>query len=53
VGEAKVNPGKSVVIAVTVTAPREGRFFSGYLTILTDSPMKREVVVPVYATLTP
>jgi len=51
--EGKVNPGKSTVIAVTVTAPREGRFLSGYLTILTDSPLKREVVVPVYATLTP
>ena len=53
VREGKANPGKTAVIAVTVTAPREGRFFSGYLTILTDSPMKREVVVPVYATLTP
>jgi uncharacterized protein (DUF58 family) len=53
VKEGKANPGKSAVIAVTVTAPREGRFLSGYLTILTDSPLKREVVVPVYATITP
>jgi uncharacterized protein (DUF58 family) len=53
VREGKVNPGMTAVIAVTVSAPREGRFFSGYLTILTDSPLKREVVVPVYATLTP
>lgn len=49
----KVNPGKSGEIAVVVTVPREGRFLSGYLTILTTHPQKRELVVPVYATITP
>lgn len=53
VREGKVNPGKSGEVAVTVTVPREGRFLSGYLTIQTDSLLKRELVVPVYATITP
>jgi hypothetical protein len=53
VREGKVNPGRTGEIAVTVTVPREGRFLSGYLTIQTDSPLKRELVVPVYATITP
>ena len=51
--EGKVNPGKSGEITVTVAVPREGRFLSGYLTIQTDSPLKRELVIPVYATITP
>lgn len=49
----KVNPGKTGEIAVVVTVPREGRFLSGYLKIQTDSPLKREIVVPVYATIIP
>jgi uncharacterized cupredoxin-like copper-binding protein len=51
--EGKVNPGKSGEITVTVAVPREGRFLSGYLTIQTDSPLKRELTVPIYATITP
>lgn len=53
VREGKVSPGRTGEIAVTVTVPREGRFLSGYLTIQTDNPLKREFVVPVYATITP
>ncbi len=53
VREGRVNPGKSGEIAVTVNVPLEGRFLSGYLTILTDSPLKHELVVPVYATVIP
>ena len=51
--EGRVNPGKSGEIAVSVTAPREGRFLSGYLTVRTDLPQKREFTVPVFATITP
>ena len=51
--EGKVAPGKSGDITVTVAVPREGRFLSGYLTIQTDSPLKRELTVPIYATITP
>jgi len=51
--EGKVNPGQTGKVAVTVTAPREGRFLSGYLTIRTDNPHKPEVVVSVYATIIP
>ena len=51
--ERRVNPGRNGEIAVTVTIPKEGRFLSGYLTIQTDNPQKREIVVPVYATITP
>ena len=49
----KVKPGGTGEIAVSVSVPREGRFLSGYLTILTDHPQKRELVVPVYATISP
>ena len=51
--DGKVNPRTTATIAVSVIVPREGRFLSGYLTIHTDSPLKRELVVPVYATITP
>ena len=53
VREGKVNPGRSGEITVVVTAPREGSFLSGNLTIQTNHPQKREVVVPVFATITP
>ena len=53
VREGKVSPARSGEIVVTVTVPREGRFLSGYLTIQTDSPLKKELIVPVYATITP
>ncbi len=49
----KVSPGQSGEISVIVTVPKEGRFLSGYLTIRTDHPQKKEIVVPVYATITP
>jgi uncharacterized protein (DUF58 family) len=51
--EGKIPPGRTGEVSVTVTVPREGRFLSGYLTIQTDNPQKREIVVPVYATITP
>lgn len=44
-------PGKTCEVAVTVTVPKAGRFLSGYITIHTDHPQKRELVVPVYATI--
>ena len=47
----RVKPGQREEIAVTVTVPREGRFISGYLTIQTDHSQKKEIAVPVYASI--
>ncbi len=49
----RVKPGQREEIAVTVTVPHEGRFLSGYLTIQTDHPQKKEIAVPVYASIIP
>ena len=45
----KLKTGESGTISVTVT-PRAGdRFLAGYLTIVTSSPEKPEITIPVYA----
>ncbi len=46
----KLKTGESGTISVVVT-PRTGdRFLAGYLTLLTSSPEKPEITIPVYAT---
>lgn len=43
--------GKTIEIPVSVTAPKEGRFISGTLTIKTTSRHKPEIAVPIYGTI--
>ena len=45
---SQLKEGESAVIEVIVTPKTTDRILSGYLTIVTDSPRKSEIVVPVY-----
>lgn len=44
-----IKPGETVSIDVTITPRSDAKVLSGYLHIMTDSPQKKEITVPVYA----
>ena len=43
-----LKPGQSTTILVSITPRKGDRLLSGYISILTDSPVKPEITVPVY-----
>lgn len=45
-----LKPGESGKISVSVSPGSGDRLLSGYLSIATDSPARREILVPVYGT---
>lgn len=47
----RLEPGGATVIKVFITPRPEDRLLSCYLAISTDNPSKREITVPIYATL--
>lgn len=51
-GKTKLKPGETTTLAVTVTPRSEDRFLSGYLTITTDNPARKEIMIPLYGSLT-
>ncbi len=46
--KAELKPGETGTIELSVTARPEAKVLSGYLHILTNSPQKKEITVPVY-----
>jgi hypothetical protein len=47
--KAELKPGAKGLIELSVTARPGAKVLSGYLHILTNSPQKKEITVPVYA----
>jgi hypothetical protein len=47
-GKKLIKPGESISILVSVTPRKGDRLLSGYISIMTDSPAKPEITVPVY-----
>jgi hypothetical protein len=45
----KLKAGESGTISVTITPRADDRFLAGYLTIVTSSSEKPEIIIPVYA----
>lgn len=46
-----VKPGETAIIELSITPATNARIMSGYLHIQTDSPRRREITVPVYASV--
>jgi hypothetical protein len=46
-----LKPGETASIKVSLTPGGDGRYLSGYLTIVTDNQVKPDRIVPVYATV--
>jgi len=49
--KSQIKPGESAKINITVIPRQEDRMLSGYITISTDNPDKKEIMVPVYGSL--
>lgn len=47
----EIKPGETGSIEVTVTPRPNAKLFSGYLHIMTDSAQKKEITVPIYASV--
>jgi hypothetical protein len=47
--KAELKPGETGTIELAITPRSEAKVLSGYLHIITDSPHKKEITVPVYA----
>ena len=47
----ELKPGESGTVELTFTARPDAKIMSGYLHIATDNPKKKELTVPVYASL--
>lgn len=47
--KAELKPGETGTIDLAITPRSEAKVLSGYLHIITDSPHKKEITVPVYA----
>jgi hypothetical protein len=48
---AAVNPGNSSTIRIAIDPPASGRFFSGYLTVTTNSGAVKEKTIPFFASI--
>ena len=48
---AEVKPGETGAIELTITARSEAKVLSGYVHIATNNPQKKEITVPVYASV--
>ncbi|MBU5613459.1 DUF1573 domain-containing protein [Geomonas azotofigens] len=49
--KAELKPGESGTIEISVQAKPEAKILSGYLHITTSHPQKKEITVPVYASM--
>jgi len=47
--KAELKPGETGTIDLAITPRSDAKVLSGYLHIITDSPHKKEITVPVYA----
>ena len=48
---AEIKPGETGTVELSITAKPEAKILSGYLHILTSSPRKKEITVPVYGSI--
>jgi uncharacterized membrane protein len=48
--KSDLKPGESGTVEISVSPRPEAKILSGYIHILTNSPQKKEITVPVYAT---
>ena len=49
--KSELKPGETGTIELSVTPRQESKVLSGYLHIITSSPQKQEITVPVYASV--
>lgn len=46
-----IKPGETATINVSASPHKNDRMLSGYISIMTDNPAKKEIIVPVYASV--
>jgi hypothetical protein len=49
--KSEIKSGETGSIELTITPRPDAKIMSGYLHILTDSPQKKEIIIPVYASV--